>query len=848
MVGIVVVSHSGDLARGVVALARQMGGEEVAIEEAGGLEDGSIGTDAERVRAAIERAISEDGVLVLMDLGSALMSAEMAVELMEADGPVVLSEAPLVEGAVAAAAAARGGASLDEVRGEAARASEMKAAQLGGDQPQGPPPDAKSISADAEARISADAEARIPVVNEIGLHARPAALVVQLAGRFDADLRLAKAGGGGGPVSARSLTSLMTLAARKGDELVATAWGPQAVEALQALEELAAGGFGDGAGDAGAPGRAGGTAAAAPRERRPETEAAQGSDSEAALAPEAGARLRGMAASSGIALGPVRHLDQGAGPPRPRDSEGAEVELERLEQARAAAREAIEHDRNEVSRRGAASEAEIFNAHLALLDDDALVAAARSAIEQGAAAESAWYDASDQTATQLRSLDDPLLAGRAADVEDVGARVVAVLTGGEPSSGPALEGVVVGDELTPRDAAGLDPRLVKAIATARGTPTAHAAILARALGLPAVVGLGPAVLAIAEGTPILLDGDDGTVLVAPDDQAASEARERAKQSAVRKRAAQQRAGEPAVMRDGTEIEVAANVGATGQAAKAVELGADGVGLLRTEFLFLDRPELPSEDEQAETLGAIAAELGERPLIVRTLDVGADKPLPAVPMEPEANPFLGRRGLRLSLEHPELFAVQLRAICRVAAKRPLKVMFPMVATISELDAALEALAQARADTGEVARLEVGIMVEVPAAALLAEQFAARVDFFSIGTNDLIQYTMAAERGNELVGELLAGPQPAALSLIRATTAGAAAHGRMVGVCGELAGDPAAALLLVGLGVRELSMAAPLIAEVKETLRSVSLADASAAADQAVNAPDAASARALAAALL
>ncbi|MBV9050141.1 MAG: phosphoenolpyruvate--protein phosphotransferase, partial [Solirubrobacterales bacterium] len=264
-------------------------------------------------------------------------------------------------------------------------------------------------------------------------------------------------------------------------------------------------------------------------------------------------------------------------------------------------------------------------------------------------------------------------------------------------------------------------------------------------------------------------------------------------------------------------------------------------LLRTEFLFLDRPEIPSEEEQAQTLTEIARALGGRPLIVRTLDVGADKPLPAVPMDPEQNPFLGRRGIRLSLEHPELLATQLRAVIRVAAEHPIKIMFPMVATAAELEAALAAVAQARAATGVDAPIEVGIMVEVPSAALEAEQLAASADFFSIGTNDLTQYTMAAERGNELVGDLLAGPQPAVLRLVQATVAGARAHHRWVGVCGELAGDPAAALLLVGLGVRELSMAPPLVPEVKQALRSVALGDAEDAAVRALSARDSARAR-------
>jgi multiphosphoryl transfer protein len=825
MVGIVVVSHSAELARGVVELARQMGGEEVRVEEAGGMDDGSIGTDAARVQAAIERAMSDDGVLVLMDLGSALMSAEMAVELMEGDGRVVLSEAPLVEGAVAAAAAARGGSSLEEVRAEAGRAFAAKQAQLGVED--------EGLSEPAAAEPEADARAEIPVVNEIGLHARPAALVVELAGRFDADLRLAKQGGPG-PVSARSLSSLMTLMARKGDRLVATASGPQAGEAVAALEDLAAEGFGEGVA-ASAP-------VAAPAAPEPATVQA------ASPPPEAGDVLAGIAASAGIALGPARHLDQSLADVSSSTSQGADVEHRRLDEALAAARKAIERDRETVTERGAAREAEIFTAHIALLDDDALVARARALIDGGDSAEAAWHTAGEETAAQWRGLGDRLLAERAADVDDVGRRVLTALAGGDAGAVMQEAGIVVADELTPRDTAALDPELVEAVATARGTATAHAAILARALGIPAVVGLGRSVLAIGEGTPLLLDGQAGTVLVSPDDAQAADARKRAAEAEERRRVARSSAREPAVMGDGTPIEVFANLGAASQASAAVEMGAEGVGLLRTEFLFLERAELPTEDEQVDTLAAIAADLGGRPLIVRTLDVGADKPLAAVPMEPEANPFLGQRGLRLSLARPELLLVQLRAILRVAAEHPLKVMFPMVSTAAELDAALELLEQARAQTGVSADLEAGIMVEVPAAALLAEQLAARAAFFSIGTNDLTQYTMAAERGNEHVGDLLAGAQPAVLRLIRLIAAGAAVNDRLVAVCGELAGDPAAAVLLVGLGVRELSMAPPLIAEVKQALRSVTLAEAIAAADVAVNAPDATAARAVAAALL
>ena len=274
----------------------------------------------------------------------------------------------------------------------------------------------------------------------------------------------------------------------------------------------------------------------------------------------------------------------------------------------------------------------------------------------------------------------------------------------------------------------------------------------------------------------------------------------------------------------------ANLGSTAEARRAVDAGAEGVGLLRTEFLFLDRATLPSEDEQTEQLTEIATALAGRPLIVRTLDAGADKPLPALPMAPEQNPFLGVRGIRLSLARPELLATQLRAALRVAdAGHPLKLMLPMVATLDEITATKELLQQARLETGIDAPIELGIMVEIPAAALTAARLAPHVDFFSIGTNDLTQYTMAAERGDARLAALLDGPQPAVLRLVHETVRAATAAGRWVGVCGELAGDPAAAVLLAGLGVTELSMAPGLIAGVKQALRSVSLAAARDAAD-------------------
>jgi phosphoenolpyruvate-protein phosphotransferase/dihydroxyacetone kinase phosphotransfer subunit len=837
VVGIVVVSHSDALAEGVVTLAREMGGEDLALIAAGGTDEpGVLGTDATRVMAAIEEAMSPDGVLVLMDLGSALMSTELAVDLLgETPGRVVLSEAPLVEGTVAAAASASGGASLDEVAAEARGALAMKTSQLGG-------ADA-APALDAEAEPLADAQAVLEVRNAIGLHARPAARFVQTVRRFDADVRVAK-GPDGQPVKATSLTNVVALGARFGDTLSVSASGPQADDVLLALAQLADEGFGDGVAAVAPP-----TKAAAPSSIPPGWPASQAQNGAATgLAPAAGDVLTGVPASAGLAFGPAHHLHGAIAPPPDRAAEDPPRERERLNQGIATARTAIERDRDTVASRAGKAEAAIFDAHLALLDDEAMLDPANQAIDAGATAERAWYDAAGQVAELYRALEEPLLQERAADVVDVGRRVVVALTG-EPATATNTAGVVIAGELTPGDAATLDPALVTGIATAHGTATAHAAILARALGLPAVVGLGETILQIPDGATVLIDGEAGTLQVDPPDDAKRDATERRERADQRRASARVRAHETGATRDGTRIEVFANLGSAGEAARAVELGAEGVGLLRTEFLFLDRAELPDEDEQAETLREIAVALDGRPLVVRTLDAGADKPLPALPMPPEANPFLGVRGIRLGLERPEVLVTQLRAILRVTAEgHPLKVMLPMVATLAEIEAARAALEQARGDTGVDAPLEFGIMVEVPAAALTATRLAEHVDFFSLGTNDLTQYTMAAERGNERLAPLLTGPQPAVLRLVEETVRAAAAHGRWVGVCGELAGDPASALLFAGLGVTELSMAPALVPEAKAALRGVDLEQARAAAEAALATDSAAAARAFGARLL
>jgi phosphocarrier protein FPr len=830
MVGIVVVSHSARLAEGVVELAREMAGPDVPIEAAGGLDEPGrpLGTDAVLVLQAIERAGRDGGeVLVLMDLGSAVLSAETALELMpEADRERVrLCPAPLAEGAVAAAVTARLGGSVDEVAAEAAGGLAGKVAHLGDAEPAEP-----GVPASAGDRGADWRSARVTVAPACGLHARPAARVVAAAGALDAEIELENLTAGRGPAPAQSITGIYTLGALRGHEVLVRARGPEADRALAELREILE--------DSEAPAPA---AAPAPPARP--------APADAGPPPEPGETLRGVPAAPGRAVGPAHRLGRAeVAMPEERAGDPA-AEVAALGAALAAARAELEAIRADLAGRGAEDEAAILDAHLLLLDDVEVVGPARRQAEAGRSAAWAWRDAADSAAERFEALDDEYLRARAADVREVGRRVLGHLAGAAAESAPTGPAVVVADELGPAETAALDPVAVRALVTAAGGATSHSAILARALGLPCVAGLGPRLLAVPDGTSLLVDGDEGTVVVSPGADLVAAAEAARRRRAELERAAAVRAGEPAVTRDGVRIEVVANVGAADEAAAAVAAGAEGVGLLRTEFLFLGRPSEPDEEEQRRAYAAVGAALGERPrLILRTLDAGADKPVPYLGRPAEDNPFLGVRGIRLTLARPDLLVAQLRAALRVAADRPLQVMFPMVAVVEEVRAARAFLERARGElAGEGVRvpewIETGVMVEVPAAALQAERLAAEVDFLSIGTNDLTQYVMAAERGNAEVARLLDALQPSVLALVARVTEAAERAGRWVGVCGEAAGDPTAVPVLVGLGVRELSASAPAIPLVKEAVRGLDLAAARALAAEALGAEDAAAVRRL-----
>ena len=559
-------------------------------------------------------------------------------------------------------------------------------------------------------------------------------------------------------------------------------------------------------------------------------------------------RLSGRAAAPGTALAPAALLHTAevttdTAPSGPPDEEQRRVD-DALTQAAAQLRELAE----QVSADVGAEEGAIFEAHAAFAEDPELAARAQERIAEGASAEAATAAAFDGFRELLQASDSEYLAARAADLDDVRDRVLTLLAGESIDvEVPDEPSVIVAHELTPSQTASIPRRVIAALVTETGSPTSHAAILARSLGVPAVVGVAGVVELLDDGTQLAVDGDAGEVVIEPDEDARAAIGERIAEAERRRARLEELRDEPGRTADGHRVELAANIGSEADLELALDTGAEGCGLVRTEFLYLDRTDAPEVDEQAAFVErALRAFPGHR-VVIRTLDVGADKPLPFVAREPEPNPALGLRGIRLSLASPELFRDQLRALlCGRAASGDeggrLAIMFPLVSLPAELTEARRHLDEVAEDQGhDLDGVEVGVMIETPAAALAAERFAEGCDFLSIGTNDLLQYLFAADRLNAEVAKLGDAANPIVLRLIGDVVRAAHAQGAWVGVCGEAASDPALAVALVGLGVDELSMSSAAIPEVKATLREITRADCRAAASRAMEQPDAAAAR-------
>ena len=644
-----------------------------------------------------------------------------------------------------------------------------------------------------------------------GLHARPAAQVAAAAKRFAAEIELCVRARS---VNAKSIAALMSLGVRKDERVTILARGFDAQDAVESLADLIEHGIVE------------------TPDRAPPPTISAAAPALSDLPPNT---LRGVCAAPGLAIGKAVQL-RSAQFAVVEEGSGIAHESGALAGALASVRarlERLSHSGNRQSR-------EILGAHIELLDDPDLAHKTRSAIEQGKSAAFAWRQAIGAYAHAFRAVDDPRLRERAGDLMDLERQVLAVLHGeaGVESKSFAPDAILIADELMPSELAGISA--VAGFCTARGGPTSHVAILAAGMALPALVSTGEAILQIATGTTLLLDADAGLLHVDPDAATLERARAAIARRQARAGAALAHAREDCRMADGTRIEILANLGAgADEAAAAVEEGAEGCGLLRTEFLFQGRDTPPSEDEQAAVYQAIAHALGARSLKIRTFDIGGDKPVPYLALPAEDNPALGLRGIRAALWRSDLLKTQLAAILRVTPAP--RIMLPMIASLSEIRAVRAMLKELGAAPG----VQLGIMIETPSSAVLAAQLAREADFFSIGTNDLTQYTLAMDRGHAQLAAQIDAFHPAVLTLIAQAAAGAATQNRPVAVCGGLAGDPLAAAILIGLGVRELSMAPGAIAPAKEIVRRLDLATCRAAAAEALLQESAADVRAAAA---
>lgn len=648
-------------------------------------------------------------------------------------------------------------------------------------------------SAGAQPQGNARGQAR--VAHHGGLHARPAALLRQTAQRFQSRILLHFHDR---EAAVDSLVAVMGLGVGEGDEVTVSCSGADCQEALQAmLQALQTPTVGE---------RHATPAAAAPV-------TAQATRHEPGV-------IGGVCASPGLALGPLARLDGISLPPDNGGNHPPEQHAA-LDAALTAVRHAIDRDWRHLPR-GQEDAAAILEAHLALLDDPALLDAARRHIDQGSAASHAWSRAIDAQCQVLRSLDNPLLAERANDLHDLQQRVLRALLGETRELRLPPSAIVVAHELTPSDLLLLARHDVAGLCMAAGGATSHVAILARARGLPCLVALGETLLELPAGSTLVVDADNGRLETRAAPQRLAEVRQHCQQRHEQRQRQQAAAHQPARTRDGRLVEIAANVAGADEAAQALAQGADGVGLLRSEFLFVDRHTAPDEQEQRLAYQAVLDAMDTRPVIIRTIDVGGDKQLDYLPLPAEANPVLGLRGIRLGLVRPQLLDQQLRALLSVSPQRRCRIMLPMVTEVDELIAIRQRLDLLADELGVAERAELGVMIEVPAAALLAERLAEHADFFSIGTNDLSQYTLAMDRDHAGLAARVDALHPALLRLIDLTCQGAAKHGRWVGVCGALASDPLATPVLVGLGVAELSVSAPQIGEIKARVRELEAA--------------------------
>jgi phosphocarrier protein FPr/phosphocarrier protein len=695
---------------------------------------------------------------------------------------------------------------------------------------------AVAAAAGGEARTgSKEVSLSFAIPLEHGIHARPAALIANFAKAQSFEITISA---NGRSADARSAVSLMALGAKHGDEISIAAAGENAERVLEQLKQAIL--------SIREAGHSGGAVAhskpqshnAGQQTIRPGADAQRTSATEASHSASPSAdpmidaasrsgrdgsvskltRLRGVIASRGLAVGravtlkvaEIAVIEAGRGIAH----ESAEFERAR-DEVRARLNQLVEHSQGPAK--------DVISAHLEFIDDWELVASARRAISRGKSAAFAWRRAVRDSADTLRALGDQRMSERVDDLIDLESQVLLALSGAAPATIPELpeRAILVAEDLKPSQLVSLDAKKLAGICLAAGGPTSHVAILAAAMGVPALVALGSAVLAVEEGAWLVLDAEQGNLSISPDQVALAAAEQTLSQRRQRQQTERAAAHVDCRTADGERIEVFANLGSIAEAQVAVSHGAEGCGLLRTEFLFLEREAPPTEDEQLQQYQAIAKALEGRPLVIRTLDIGGDKPIPYLPMPAEENPALGLRGVRTSLWRPDLLRVQLRAILRVQPVDQCRVLLPMITDPAEIRAVRRMLDEVRRELAITAPVHVGAMIETPASAVIAGRIAREVEFLSIGTNDLTQYTLAMDRGHADLAHRIDGLHPAVLNLIAMAVDAGDEHDKVVAVCGGLASEPAAVPILIGLGVRELSVVPTLVPQLKSLIRTLTV---------------------------
>ncbi len=797
MIGIVIISHSKKLAEGVKELAQQMSQNKVKIFAAGGIDDASnpIGTDPFKIKEAIELADSEEGILVLMDIGSAVMNAELATELLSdtLKERVLLCEAPLVEGAIAAAAQSMVGANLEAVAKEAKNSLLGKAALLGVIPEESKPP---------QNTIETGKEIKLVVPNKLGLHARPSVRLVELVNRFDHEVMVSVHEKEF--VSARSISQVGTLGAKQGDTLVFKIQGHEFLELENLLKEFALNNFGD---------------------SQSEDQAEKKSENTSKIKIESNNKIIGVPASKGIAISTAKLLWKDEILVEKKIVKNTLEQKNKFRNAVKRVVKQVENIRHKTLGLFGKADAEIFDFHLLLLSDKKKLSEVEQLITQKYfSADYAWFNVFSDLEMQYQKMEDAYLQERASDVVEIRNKVLSEILESDPAEIVLQEPcILVVDEIGPAQTLSLNIEKVLGIISKVGGETSHATILARSLGIPSITGLGDQLDLIKDGDLIGIDGSTGVVYL--DKTHPEKIRQLQEEKRMEEKEANLRfskAKMPAISKDKVAFQILANVSSPKEAKIAFANGADGIGLYRTEFLYMNRDSPPTEEEQYQIYKQVCENMPGLPITIRTLDVGGDKPIPYLKIPQEANPFLGLRGIRYCLQNTEIFKTQLRAICRVSADHNVRIMYPMVSMIEELLAANKLLEEVRRDLSKEnipfsKDLKVGIMIEVPSVIFTLSDLAKELDFLSIGTNDLTQYLLAMDREAQIFQHYSA-LHPSVLAALKIIVKKADEKGLDLSLCGELASNSKATeLLSTIIGLRKYSMSGPAIPGIKSAIR-------------------------------